>query len=447
MGKLLAGAAMRCINPPPEMIDRINADGRYGYTGIADDLFCRVTVLSNGREHFAIIASDLSRFPLPKEFLAEVEEHFGIDEAHLLVGGTRSHNTVSYKKSASYDDFTPGAREYYRYVHQCAMEALEEALSRLVPARIGAAVGESRINAGRGWVTPIGTLESPNHRDRSGTRLRVVKVEALSGEIISVIVNYSMHCILQCWNDTIGEWKQMSGDLGGAVSRFIERWGKHTFPCSWTVGGGADRIPLIFSGLERVDVDDSGRFYFERRVLPITAARILMEQFACEQGMDILHTMESIHTWSEDFAFYSEKTFRDVDSKTGFHEKIAAQRAPDDPDAIRYVPGMDVTPQKGTEPLRYVYRVVILNGIAFAGVNGMPYSENYEKMADAMPTEVTLLFDDCYGTLSSIPVPEEEEKQIYGHSALQSHNYSAREATDAFLDGFRELGERYFAAQ
>lgn len=50
-------------------------------------------------------------------------------------------------------------------------------------------------------------------------------------------------------------------------------------------------------------------------------------------------------------------------------------------------------------------------------------------------------------TLSSIPVPEEEEKQIYGHSALQSNNYSAREATNAFLDGFRELGERYLAAQ
>ena len=231
------------------------------------------------------------------------------------------------------------------------------------------------------------------------------------------------------------------------MSQFIERWGGHSFPCSWTVGGGADRIPRIFSGLERVDVDDEGKFYFQRRVLPIAATRILMEQFACEQGMDVIRTIQSIHSWSEEFSFFSGKTFRDVSSKVGFHEQIAAQRAQDDPDALRYIPGMDVTPQKGSEPLRYVYRLVMLNGIAFAGVNGILYSANYEKMADAMPADVTLLFDDCYGTLSSIPVPEEEEKRIYGHSALQSKNYSAREATDAFLEGFRELGNRYLASK
>lgn len=447
MGKLLAGAAIRNITPSPELIRAINSDGRYAYTGIADEIFCRVTIFSDGKEHFAIIASDLSRFPLPKEFLEETEKRFGIDENHLLVGGTRSHNTVSYKKSASYAEFMPGELAYYTFVHQCALEAIAEALSKLVPARIGGAVGRSRINTGRELVTPLGTLESPNHLDGKATRLRVVKAEALTGETISVLVNYSMHCILLCWNDTIGECKKVSGDLGGAVSQFVERWGKHAFPCSWTVGGGADRIPLIFSGLERVDVDDDGKFYFERRVLPIEAARILMEQFACEQGMDILRTMESIDNWSEDFDYYFAKTSRTVDSKTGFHEQIVRQRARDDPDAIRYIPGMDITPERGSEPLRYVYRVAILNGIAFAGVNGIPYSANYEKMADAMPTKVTFLFDDCYGTVSSIPTPEEEEERIYGHSALQSKNYAAREATEAFLGAFRELGEQYLASR
>lgn len=213
------------------------------------------------------------------------------------------------------------------------------------------------------------------------------------------------------------------------------------------MGGGADRIPLIFSGLERVDVNDDGEFYFERKVLPIEAARILMEQFACEQGMDIIRTLESIDNWSEDFDYFHGKTSREVASKVGFHEQIVAQRAKDDPDALRYIPGMDVTPKRGEKPLQYTYRLSVLNGIAFAGVNGIPYSANYEKMADAMPADVTLLFDDCYGTVSSIPVPEEEEVPIYGHSALQSKNYSAREATDAFLNGFKELGDRYLASK
>lgn len=443
MGKLLAGASIKNITPSPAMLDAINADGRYGYTGIADELFCRVTVLSDGTQHFVIIASDLSRFPLPQEFLAEMQARYGVDEAHLLVGGTRSHNTVSYKRSAVYADFMPGELLYYTYVHQRALEAVGEAIAKLVPARIGAAVGESHINTGREWVTPIGTLEAPNHRDGRATRLRVVKVEALTGETLAVLVNYSMHCILLCWNDTIGECKQVSGDIGGAVSRFVERWGKHTFPCSWTVGGGADRIPLIFSGLERIDVSDDGQFYFQRQVLPIAAARMLLRQFACEQGMDILRTLESIRDWSEEFDYFFAQTTRNVDAKEGFHKQIAAQRASDDPDALRYLPGMDVTPHKADTPLRYVYRLAVLDGIAFAGVNGIPYSASYEKMADQMPAAVTLLFDDCYGTVSSIPTPEEEELLIYGHSALQSKNFSARQATDAFLDAFQELGQRY----
>lgn len=38
----------------------------------------------------------------------------------------------------------------------------------------------------------------------------------------------------------------------------------------------------------------------------------------------------------------------------------------------------------GSDPSRFhVYRLAVLEGIAFAGVNGIPFSETYEKMADA----------------------------------------------------------------
>lgn len=38
----------------------------------------------------------------------------------------------------------------------------------------------------------------------------------------------------------------------------------------------------------------------------------------------------------------------------------------------------------GSDPSRFhVYRLAVLDGIAFAGVNGIPFSETYEKMADA----------------------------------------------------------------
>lgn len=39
MGKLLAGSAIRNISPSPELIERIDSDDHYGYTGVADDFF------------------------------------------------------------------------------------------------------------------------------------------------------------------------------------------------------------------------------------------------------------------------------------------------------------------------------------------------------------------------------------------------------------------------
>lgn len=447
MKKLLAGAAIRNIDPTPELLAAVNADpnGRYQYQGIGDPMYCRVTILSDGQEHFCILGSDLSQCILTVEFLEELENRFAIPRDHVLGGGTRSHQTISYQMGDRYGDYPPGAAAYYRYFHGILLEAVAEALENLRPARIGAAVGESRINVSREFPSPIGTLESQNHNAPEAPWLRVVKVESLDGEILSVLVNYSMHCCLLCWNDINGEYPYTSGDVAGAVSQYVERYGKHQYPVTWIVGGGTDREPTIYSLLEHCAVDDEGNFYFKRNVLPVEGSRMLLEQYAAEQGLDVIRTMNSITQLHEEFDFFCGATLREVPAKQSLEGRFRGLVTDDH--VARYIPGMDVTPEPKDPPLRFEYRLMVLDGIAFAGVNGAPYAQLYWELARMMPTEVTFLFDDCFGSISSIPAADVEEKQIYGHSTFQSRQLSARQGAESFLDAFRELREKYIGSR
>ena len=447
MKKLMAGAAIWSIDPTKELLEAVNSDpnGRYSYEGLGDPMYCRVTILSDGEEHFCIIASDLSQCILTVEFLEELERRFGIDKDHVIGGGTRSHQTISYQLGDSYTDYPPGAAAYYRYFHNILLDTVAEALAGLRPARIGAAVGESRINVSREFPSPIGTLETQNHNAPEAPWLRVVKVEDLEGQIISVLVNYSMHCCLLCWNDIIGEYRYTSGDVAGAVSQYVERYGKHRYPVSWIVGGGTDREPTIYSLLEHCAVDDEGNFYFKRNVLPIDGVRMLLEQYAAEQGLDVIRTMNGITEMSDEFDFFFAKTSREVPAKKSLEPRFRSLVTDDH--VARYIPGMDVTPEPVEEPLHFTYRLAMLNGIAFAGINGAPYAELYKQMADQMPAKVTMLFDDCFGSISNIPAADAEEKKIYGHSTFQSKQLSARQGAEIFLDAFRQLGAEYLQSR
>ncbi len=439
MAKLLAGAARRCVNPDEETLALVRAEGKYSWVDAEDDLVLRVIVLGDGVKKMLILTSDISTFPVTGELLEQLKERYGCGEKDLFFGGTRTHNSISTGSRESYSDYGPGSERFVRFVHEKLYEALDEALAHMVPARIGAAVGVSGINGSREFPSPVGTIESQNHSAPPAYRLRVVRIEAADdGRTIAVLVNYSMHCCLLCWNTIIGEYDRMSGDVGGAVARYVERYGKETYPVAWCCGGGVDRQPTIYSRLERCAVDENGEFHLEREVLPIEGTRMLLRTYAAEQGLDVIRTMEGIRDYSDEFDYFSEMERVDVPSRDGFQQHIREQMPDEDPE-LRYVQGMDLAKEPGEEPVHFQFRLAVLDGIAFAGVNGSPYSENYMRLADLLPFGTTVLFDDCGGYVSSIPTPEAEENHIYGHGTLQNKCWTSRQATEAMMDSYLRL--------
>ena len=437
MGKLLAGVVQRNITPNPEIIKLINQEGRYNYKGIHDELFLTVIVLTDGEKKFAYFGSDISTFPVNETLVAALKERFGLEPKDCMFSGTRSHNTVSGGGNQPYEKLKPGTRAYVQFMHGTILAAVEEAIKNLVPARIGAAVGESRINAHRELRTPAGNFEGVNHTGPHAPWLRVVRLEDLSGKTLALMVNYSMHCCTLAFNQSAGEFDYVSADIAGAVERYLERAGKHQYPAAWSVGGGSDQIPLMFGSLDRCEVDDEGVFSSVRTGLPPEVTLGVINQLACEQGLNVLRTIQEIKNYSDAFDYFSTEAFADVPAKKALYPRL-----------IMYKPGVDdVTPEPVDEPVHYRFGLAVIDGIAFCAASAATYSGMYQRVKDMLPFDVTLLFDDSPYYTSSIPVPEAEEQDWYSHGALQSRNFTARQGANAMLCAFAKMAEEYVLAK
>lgn len=446
MKKLLAGAAMRCITPSIEIFEKVKAEGKYTYKAITGDVYLRAVVLSDGEHRSAIIVSDLSVFPLGQVLVDQLKEKFHIDPLGCVLGGTRGHNAISVS-GGSFAELGDGTAEYVRFVHQSAIDAVAEALTKLVPARIGAAYGESGINACREYVTPVGTIEACNRSTGTkATLLPVVKIEDLSGNPIAVVVTYSMHSCALSWNQFVDTYNYFCGDFAALVTRFVEKAGRNTYPVMWASGACSEQAPAAEGLVERCEVDDDGTFHLVREVLPAEATLMLIKQNASEQGLEIIRTMNSITEFSDEYDFFGAETYRTVAGRVPFSRFMYKERN-EGKAMVDHVRGRqpDFVPEyRPADDISLRFRLMVLNGIAFASSNAEVYSTIGEKVRNRIPCKYTSIFDTSFGNGGgSVPDAENEEQNIWGLSAWGSRIARARDAENAYIDAFSELAQAY----
>lgn len=436
MGKLFAAVSVRDITPTPDELALINQDGYYNYDGIKRRLFLKTLVLTDGQERFVYFGTDLSNFTLNEEAQQLFMERLGLAPKDYMVGTNRSHNTVSSWGADLHDKRRPGTARYGRRVIDLMAETVAEAMSKLVPARIGSKLGHSNINCSRENCTPAGNFEGMYHGALPAPWLRVVRVEDMAGETIALLVNYSMQNCMVAQNAFIGEYNYITSDLAGEIVDFLETAGKHKYPVIWSNGGGADRQPLIYSLLDRCDIDENGEFQFVHEILPIDATLMLMRHLACEQGLDVIRTVRAIDNYSDQFQYFSGYEYVEVPGKVSLFM---------DRHINFYRPGIDDVSITPAAPVKFRYAMAVVNDIAFCGVNAPVYSGAYEKLMEMLPFPVIVFSDDNFGSMAmaSIPLPEAEENDQYVHATLQSRSYTARIGFNAYMSAFGKLMEKY----
>lgn len=221
---LFAGVARRVITPPKGIFLIGYGDRTKGNIGVHDDLTATALVLDDGATRVTIVALDMLTI---NEFIVDRVRARLIPTEVLLCCSHTHSGPIAYA-----DEKSPQKnQEYINSLVDHIVEAVQDAQSNLLPARLEYSRGEANVGINRREKMPDGHMEigrNPNGaRDKS---VQVVSVLADSGRRksdkegtrLATLVNYACHgTVLGPDNlllsaDWIGVMRQkVESELGG----------------------------------------------------------------------------------------------------------------------------------------------------------------------------------------------------------------------------------------
>jgi neutral ceramidase len=221
-GTLRAGAARVDITPSADAALPMSgyADRQEGFKGIHDHIYARAIVLSDGTKIAAIVTWELIGVPNTAwDVLSQrIAKETGIPAEYLLLAAVHDHSAPA--PFGMYGNDSPKSAAYTKQAEDATVEAIRKATENLQPAKIGIGTGRAYVNINRREYSPDGGWWlGYNAEGPSDKTVTVIRVEALSGKPIAFLINYSVHAVVMG-----GENYQISGDLAGATSRYVENY-------------------------------------------------------------------------------------------------------------------------------------------------------------------------------------------------------------------------------
>lgn len=219
---LRVGAARVDITPSRTDMPR-------NYTGVNDDVFVRAIVVANGSTKAAMVTVDIGGMSTETwTNVVQRAEALGIPAAHVILTATHTHS-VPRLSGRPFEDKV--------------VQAIEEANSRLQPAVMDYGTGVSYVNVNRNMIDPENRRwwEGPNYEGVSDKTVAVVRFRDLEGKPIAIFYNYALHAV------TNGQLDQISGDVPGAASRYLESTLGDDVVAVWSNGAGGDQNPIYFN--------------------------------------------------------------------------------------------------------------------------------------------------------------------------------------------------------
>jgi hypothetical protein len=208
---LRAGAARVDITPAADAALAMSGYGgrTQGFKGIHDPIYVRAIVVDDGTTLAAIVAWELIFVPdtVWAEITPRIASETGIHPENLILAAVHDHGAPSV------------AGDYARKVEDAAIEAIRTAKSRLQPARFGHGSGTAYVNVNRRELTPDrGWWLGYNENAASDKVVHVLRFDDAAGKPIAFLINYAVHAVVMGPDNY-----QITGDLAGATSRFVER--------------------------------------------------------------------------------------------------------------------------------------------------------------------------------------------------------------------------------
>lgn len=219
---LKAGAARVDITPAPNELPPT-------YEGVHDRIYSRAIVVENGTTGAALITVDVGGISDDtwRNVTGRIEKELGIPALNVLITATHTHSSPR-RQGTGLDDLI--------------FKSAAQAKAAVRPARIGYGTGRSFINVNRNIIDrkTNGWWEGPNYDGPSDKTVAVITFEGLDGQPIAVYFNYAMHAVIN------GQLDQVSGDVPGAASRYVENSFDDKIVAVWSTGAAGDQNPVYF---------------------------------------------------------------------------------------------------------------------------------------------------------------------------------------------------------
>jgi neutral ceramidase len=259
MGSLRAGAAKADISPTKDMFP-LNAGQLYG--SVHDPLYARALVLDNGSAKVALISADSTQLPGGDELIQAVTTELGIPPEHLVLNATHDHNapTGGVRGVEGGGQNANQRAPYFAILKKGIVEAARQANARLQPARIGFGRGKAYVNTNRDQKIGEGYHMGYSPEGPSDKTVAVIEVTTLSSEPIAIYANYAVHGVVMYRTHTRDGQIQITGDLPGWASNYVEDRLKNNVVALWTPGAAGDQNPMFMANYNQdaPDVYDEG---------------------------------------------------------------------------------------------------------------------------------------------------------------------------------------------
>lgn len=352
-GALRAGAAKVDISPTADMFPFTNMQT---YGSLHDPLFVRALVLDNGSNKLALVSVDNIHLAFGDELVKAVTDELKITAKNVIISATHDHNSPA--GAGGFGGDGASKNPYFAILKKGITDAVHQANASLQPARIGFGTGRAYVNTNRDEKLGEGYHMGYNPEGPSDKTVAVLLVTKPGGEPIAIYANYAVHSVVMFRNPTKDGKVQVSGDLGGWASNYIEDHFKGAVAL-WTMAAAGDQNPLFQTDYNQdaPDVRQEGEGGFA--ILDVLSRRV---------GEEVVRVAKNIQNTSDKAVLWSANT------------------AVTCPGQVRAEPPQPGVPQAGWkgpahvamkdgDPVTIPLQLFMINDIALTAVSGEVFTE------------------------------------------------------------------------
>lgn len=416
-GLLKAGAAKVDITPTPDMFPLV-ASQTYG--SVHDPLFARALVIDNGHDKVVFISVDATQLPNGDELLAAVVDALKVPANHVIMNATHDHNapTGGTAGNARY------AAPYFAILKAGVVEAAKRADGKLQPARVGFGTGRAYVNVNRDEKIGTGFHMGYAPEGVSDKTVAVLSLTTPDGKPIAVYANYPVHGVVMYRARTKDDQVQITGDLPGATSAYVEDRLGGDAVALWTSGAAGDQNPMFMANYNQdaPDVFDEGPAGWA--ILDVQARRL---------GQEIVRVTGSIHNTADRALLWGAKT-----GVTCPGRQRETPPAPGEPRGGYLAPAK--IPMIPGNPVTIPLSLVMINDIAVAGVSGEVYTEIGQHVKRDSLFDRTMMVTLLPNGIGYVPT---DKAYLLPSEKAITNRIAPGCAEPAMIEGFRAMMESY----